>query len=141
MSRVELAKFKNPGIKLYKGFALMINGRFYYEGAGCQGLGMIVDSQFIVNFIRAFGADNLEGVAGKTVRVEHTDSKIHKISPLEGISDGKEFDIKKYRQENPSARVSQEFVKHIEEHLNEDQEVICKICDKTIDEIWRDSRC
>lgn len=33
-----------------------------------------------------------------------------------------------------------EFVEHIRGHLNPDQEVICKICGKTIHEIWAQSR-
>jgi len=30
------------------------------------------------------------------------------------------------------------FVKHIENHLTEEQKVLCKICDKTIDEIYEE---
>ncbi len=31
-----------------------------------------------------------------------------------------------------------QFVEHIQNHLDKDQEVKCKICDKTIDEIWEE---
>jgi len=32
------------------------------------------------------------------------------------------------------------FVKHIQDHLGEDEQVMCKICDKTIDEIYEESQ-
>lgn len=30
------------------------------------------------------------------------------------------------------------FVEHIQEHLNDGEEVVCKICDKTLEEIWEE---
>lgn len=96
---VDLAKYINPGIYINDHGFLMLNGHFKYEDGTSQGLGFLIDKEFIKRFIRAFGVRSLDDVRNNVVRVYHTRKGIKKIEALDNISNGKTFDIEDWKKE------------------------------------------
>jgi len=82
-----------------RGFPIL-SGHFEYgeSGSGCQGLGYILDMDFIKRFLAVFGVDSFEKTDGKFCWVIHDNSSITKIEPLRKI-DGKVFDILEWQKE------------------------------------------
>ena len=89
-----LAKCKNFDFYIHdRGWGL--SGEFEYEDGSCQGLGYIVDTAFILNFMGVFGVELLQDVNNKSCWVTHSSCEIIKIEPLHK-KDGKLFDIKEW---------------------------------------------
>jgi hypothetical protein len=61
---------------------LMLGGHFQYEGGGCQGLGYILDIEFIQRFMGVFNVHRLGDIQGASCWVTHDESGITKIEPL-----------------------------------------------------------
>lgn len=90
-----IGKFVEPDIGIVRGELLVIFGHFNYEGGGCQGVGGVIDGDFIKRFVRAFGVTCISECAGRFVRVTRSDDRICKIEPIIK-SDGVAFDIKEW---------------------------------------------
>ena len=69
-----------------------LRGSFEYEAGTAQGLGYIVDTDFLKQFMAVFGVGDLRSVNGKSCWVTCDWSNIYKIEPLHK-KDGKPFDI------------------------------------------------
>lgn len=70
-------------------------GEFEYETIGIQGLGVVIDINFVTEFCKAFGVMKLQDCNGKIVKVEHDDRYIYKIIPLR-FNKGKVFNIEEW---------------------------------------------
>lgn len=67
-------------------------GRFDYDDCGSQGFGYVIDTDFLMRFIRVFGVEQLRDVNGKSCWVVANSSKIYEVHPLHK-EDGKPFII------------------------------------------------
>jgi hypothetical protein len=75
-----------------RGNFLLINGQFSYESGNGQGMGWIIDQEFITSFLSAFGVSSFKETKGKLVYVTHSCDIISRIDPI-FKEDGKPFDI------------------------------------------------
>lgn len=99
---IDIAKVESCDIGFDDNGIFMIFARFIYQkgghSTGSQGIGYVIDEEFIKRFIRACGASTLLDCNGRKVRVEHTKERINKITPLSKDADKYVFDIDKWRE-------------------------------------------
>lgn len=67
---------------------------FNYGGVK-QGLGCVINEEFIREFLRVFSVEKLGDCKGN-VFVEHNDHQIYRLIPLKINTNEKEFDIKRF---------------------------------------------
>ena len=91
----ELAKLKGFDIMKEDHGCMVMAGSFYYEGSSVQGIGYVINIDFVDRLMDVFRADRLQQINGKSAWVTHDHSSIHKIEPLHA-EDGITFDIKKW---------------------------------------------
>jgi hypothetical protein len=70
---------------------LAMGGAFNYNGGG-QGLGYVIDIDFVKRFMEVFGVERLRDVNGKACLVTHSHDDIKLIEPLLP-NEGTTFDI------------------------------------------------
>jgi hypothetical protein len=70
----------------------LMSGHFEYEGGGHQGIGYIVDTEFVGKLCEAVGVDTLKALSGKSCWVTHTRDRILKVEPLHA-KDGTPFNV------------------------------------------------
>ena len=87
-----LAKLRGFDVGIEDHGCFVMHGTFEYEDSGAQGLGYVINTEFIKKFIAVFRAERLQQVNGKSCWVTHTFDKILKIEPLHK-KDGVVFDI------------------------------------------------
>ena len=101
----ELAKAVDFDVQDDDHGGLMLGGHFEYEGGSHQGLGYMIDMEFVRRFMEVFSVHQLQDVNGKSCWVTHDYKGISKIAPLHK-GDGQPFDIddwsprKKYLAQN-----------------------------------------
>lgn len=103
---IDIAKIKNCDIGFDDHGLFLMFGRFIYQkegvATGSQGIGYVIDEEFIKRFIRVCDGSTLLDCEGQLVKVEHTNDKITKIISL--TKDGKIFDIEKWSADAKSRR-------------------------------------
>ena len=87
----EIARCSEFDVSVEDHGALTMYGSFEYDGGG-QGLGYVIDAQFIKNFLGVFRVSRLRQVTGRYCWVTHSHSSIIKLEPVLP-NDGTEFDI------------------------------------------------
>lgn len=97
---VDIAKIESCDIGFDDHGLFLMFTRFIYS-TGSQGIGYVIDEEFIKRFIRACGAQTLLDCNGRKVKIEHTRERINKIIPLSEDSDKYIFDIDKWREKSP----------------------------------------
>lgn len=97
MENRELARCKGFDFSIEDHGCPVLSGHFEYDGAGCQGLGYVVDTAFLMRFLAAVGACSLKDLEGKSCWVTHSHSGISKIEPLHK-KDGKPFVIAEWQE-------------------------------------------
>lgn len=97
---VDIAKIESCDIGFDDHGLFLMFTRFIYS-AGSQGIGYVIDEEFIKRFIKACGAQTLRDCNGRKVKIEHTRERINKIIPLSEDSDKYIFDIDKWREKSP----------------------------------------
>lgn len=99
---IDVAKIESCDVGFDDHGIFIIFARFIYQkggqSTGSQGIGYVIDEEFIKRFIRACGASTLLDCNGRKVRVEHTKERINKITPLSKNADKYIFDIDKWRE-------------------------------------------
>src|SRR5438876_691454 len=88
----ELAKCEDFDVVDNDRGGLMLAGSFKYEDGGSQGLGYMIDADFIQRFMQVFDVQALQSVNGRSCWVTHGFDRITKIEPLHK-KDGAPFDI------------------------------------------------
>lgn len=103
---IDIARIESCDIGFDDHGLFLMFGRFLYEKegvtTGSQGIGYVIDEEFIKRFINVCEVSTLLECEGKIVKVEHTNDKIYKIIPLS--KDGKIFDIEKWSADAKSRR-------------------------------------
>jgi len=98
---IDIARIESCDIGFDDHGLFLMFTRFVYvkkgHNTGSQGIGYVIDDEFIKRFIRACGAVMLSQCNGTMVRVEHTQERINKIIPLLKGEDKYIFDIDKWR--------------------------------------------
>jgi len=95
-TEVDLGKYEDPDIGLDDHNCMLLFGGFDYE-SGNQGLGYIVDTNFLEKILNVFGVNALLEINGKYAWVEHNMGKIFRIVSVDGK---REFDIEKMCLDN-----------------------------------------
>lgn len=100
---IDVAKIESCDIGFDDHGIFMIFARFIYQkgghATGSQGIGYVIDEEFIKRFIRACGAETLLDCNGRKVVIEHTRERINRIIPISKDSKKHIFDIDKWRME------------------------------------------
>jgi hypothetical protein len=101
---IDIAKIESCDIGFDDHGLFLMFTRFSYikngTSTGSQGIGYVIDEEFIKRFIRACNAQTLLDCNGRKVKVEHTKERINKIIPLSKDNDKYIFDIDKWREKN-----------------------------------------
>lgn len=99
---IDIAKVESCDIGFDDHGLFLIFVRFVYQkgghATGSQGIGYVIDEEFIKRFIRACRAGTLLDCNGRKVRIEHTKERINRIIPLLKDDDKYIFDIDKWRE-------------------------------------------
>lgn len=96
-----------------RGNFLLIDGHFSYESCGEQGIGWIIDQEFIMSFLSAFGVSSFKETKGKLVYVTHSYDTISRIDPI-FKEDGTPFDIMAWRDKRRNiSDQSHEYIKKL----------------------------
>lgn len=99
---VDIAKVESCDIGFDDHGLFLIFARFIYQkgghSTGSQGIGYVIDEEFIKRFIRACGAQTLLDCNGRKVKIEHTKERVTKIIPLSKDRNKYVFDIEKWRE-------------------------------------------
>ena len=100
---IDIAQIESCDIGFDDHGLFLIFARFVYKKGRCstgsQGIGYVIDEEFIKRFIKACGAGTLLDCNGRKVRVEHSKERINKIIPLSKSEKEYIFDIDKWREE------------------------------------------
>lgn len=91
----ELAKCSDFDIWIEDHGLMTLSGSFEYEGGSVQGLGYIINMEFVRAFMDALGVERLNDVKGESCWVTHDNHHVSKIEPLHK-KDGKAFNIDKF---------------------------------------------
>lgn len=102
IKEVDIAKIEGCDIGFDDHGLFLMFTRFIYlkngYATGSQGIGYVIDEEFIKRFIRACGAQTLLDCNGRKVKIEHTKERVTKIIPLSKDRNKYVFDIEKWRE-------------------------------------------
>lgn len=99
---IDIAKIESCDVGFDDHGLFLMFTRFIFKkgrhSTGSQGIGYVIDDEFIKRFIRSCGAETLLDCNGRMVKVEHTKERINRIIPLSDDKKEHIFDIDKWRE-------------------------------------------
>ena len=97
-TNIDIGEFNGVDVGFAHGGFVMHGA--HYDGTNEQGFGYVIDTEFIIKFMDAFGAKRLQECNGKLIFVEHNNNKIHRLIPVRKNRYEREFDIINWLNKN-----------------------------------------